>query len=89
MMTLREIEQEMAGLNSWSLEGSSIAKVFSFTDFKESLDFVNKIGEIAEEYQHHPDVLINQNNVKLSLTTHSVGGLTKKDFDFARSVDIL
>jgi len=87
MLTLQEINNEMSSLRDWSLEGSSIVKNFSFTDFKESLEFVNKVGEIAEKHNHHPDVMINYNIVRLVLSTHSVNALTKKDFEVAREVD--
>ena len=87
MLTLQEIQDEMKLLKDWSLETSSITKDFSFKDFKEALDFVNKVGEIAERLQHHPDIMINYNNVRLNLTTHSEKGLTKKDFDAAREID--
>lgn len=89
MLTLGEINQRMNMLNSWSLEGSSITKNFTFTNFKESLDFVNKVGEIAEKHQHHPDIIINYNEVRLSLSTHSEKGLTRKDFELAKEIDML
>jgi 4a-hydroxytetrahydrobiopterin dehydratase len=89
MLTLAEINQEMSSLEGWSLEGSSISKSFEFTNFKESLDFVNKVGEIAEKAQHHPDILINYNQVRLSLSTHSEGGLTRKDFSLAKEIDMI
>lgn len=89
MLTLQEIQKEMAEVNDWSLTGNSLEKSFSFTNFKESIDFVNKIGEIAEANAHHPDILINYNQVRLSLTTHSENGLTKKDFDVAKEIDKL
>ena len=89
MLTLQEIQKEMLEVNDWSLTGNSLEKSFSFTNFKESIDFVNKIGEIAEANNHHPDILINYNQVRLSLTTHSENGLTKKDFDVAKEIDKL
>ncbi len=87
MLTLKEIQDLMIELKDWSLESSSIIKDFSFNNFKEALDFVNKVGEIAEKQGHHPDILINYDLVRLSLTTHSEKGLTKKDFDVAKDVD--
>jgi 4a-hydroxytetrahydrobiopterin dehydratase len=89
MLTLAEINQEMSSLEGWSLEGSSISKSFEFTNFKESLDFMNKVGEQAEKLNHHPDVLINFNIVRLSLSTHSEGGLTRKDFQLAKEIDMI
>ena len=87
MLSLKEIQDEMQELRDWFIESSSITKDFSFKDFKESLNFVNKVGEIAEKHDHHPDIMINYNLVRLSLTTHSEKGLTKKDFDVAKEVD--
>ena len=59
MLTLKEIQDLMVELKDWSLESNSIIKDFSFNNFKESLDFVNKVGEIAEKQGHHPDIIIN------------------------------
>lgn len=89
MLTLGEINHAMSGLKEWSLESSSITKTFSFSNFKESLEFVNKIGELAEKHSHHPDMLISYDQVRLSLTTHSEKGLTKKDFELAKEIDLL
>lgn len=87
MLSLQEISQEMADLSNWSLETAAITKEFTFVDFKQAIDFVNKIGEIAEKIQHHPDIMINYNVVRLSLSTHSANGLTKIDFQLAREID--
>lgn len=89
MLTLEEIQRLMSNLSDWSLEGNMITKVFSFDDFKGALEFVNKVGEIAEKLEHHPDVVIGGGNVKLSLITHSFGGLTKRDFEMAEEIDKL
>lgn len=88
-MTLQEIQQEMEALNGWSFSSGSIEKVSSFSDFKEAIAFVNKVAEIAEKHNHHPDIMINYNIVRLSLTTHSVKGLTKTDFDVAKDIDMI
>jgi len=87
MVTLGEMNQRMGELNGWNLQGNSIVKNYSFKDFKESLEFVNKIGEVAEKFGHHPDIIINYNQVKLSLTTHAQEGLTEKDFELAKEID--
>lgn len=87
MLTLKEIQEQMKELKDWSLDFSSISKDFIFKDFKESLEFVNKVGELAEKMQHHPDIMINYNIVRLSLTTHSEKGLSKLDFEVAREID--
>ena len=87
MLSLGVINEKMRGLKNWALEGSSITKDLSFKDFKESLDFTNKVGELAEKHEHHPNILIQYNKVRLTLTTHSEGGLTLKDFDLAGEID--
>ena len=89
MLTLKEIQEQMKELKDWSLDFSSISKDFIFKDFKEALDFVNNTGEIAEKLGHHPDIMINYNIVRLSLTTHSEKGLSKLDFEVAREIDKL
>jgi len=89
MMSLTEVQQHMATLTGWSLETTSISKNFQFTNFKESLDFVNKVGEIAESHNHHPDILINYDQVHLSLSTHSEHGLTSLDFKVAKEIDMI
>lgn len=89
MLTLKEIQEGMKSLRGWSLEGEVIVKDFSFKDFKESLAFVNKVGEIAEKEGHHPDIVLSYNRVRLMLTTHSSKGLTAKDFEVAALLDQL
>lgn len=89
MLTLGEISSAMSDLNDWSLEADAIVKTFSFGNFKEALEFVNKIGEKAEALEHHPDIMLNYNQVKLSLTTHLEHGLTRKDFELAKEIDKL
>jgi 4a-hydroxytetrahydrobiopterin dehydratase len=66
-----------------------LTRTFSFKDFSAALAFVNKVGEQAEKANHHPDIDIRYNRVRLSLVTHSAGGLTAKDFDLAAIADKL
>lgn len=87
MLNLGDISREMADLDDWSLETDTITKVLMFDNFKQSIDFVNKVSEIAEKHNHHPEIIINYDQVKLMLTTHTESGLTKKDFEVAREVD--
>ena len=87
MMTLAELEKRMKKLKDWALEGSMIVKDNVFKNFKDALDYVNKVGELAEKQVHHPDIMIMYNHVRLSLTTHSEKGLTEKDFDLAEEID--
>ena len=67
-----------------------LEKEYRFKNFKEALAFVNKVGALAEEEGHHPDMqLFGWNKVKLSLTTHSIGGLSENDFILASKVNVL
>lgn len=62
---------------------------FRFPSFKEAITFVNQVAELAEEANHHPDILINYNRVTLTLTTHDEGGLTRRDFALATKINQL
>jgi 4a-hydroxytetrahydrobiopterin dehydratase len=74
----------------WEREGDEIVREWRFDDFGEAITFVNRVAEIAEEANHHPDIFIHGwNKVKLSLTNHSAGGLTEMDFDMAARFDTL
>lgn len=87
MLPLFEIQSRMDKLRNWALDGDSIVKDKFFDKFSDSVEFVNKIAEIAEKHNHHPDLLINRDGVRINLTTHSAKGLTQKDFDVAMDID--
>ena len=89
MLPLSTINERMSKLRNWALDGNSIVKDKVFRNFKESLEFVNKVGEIAEKNNHHPSILINYEVVRITLTTHSAKGLTLRDFDVAEEIDKL
>ncbi len=82
-----EIEQRLDELGDWEREGTQIVKVFEFDDFSSSIKFVNEVANLAERYDHHPDIEIRYNKVKLALSTHSEGGLTPRDFDVAGEIE--
>jgi 4a-hydroxytetrahydrobiopterin dehydratase len=74
----------------WEREGDEIVRERRFDDFKEAVAFVNQVAEVAEEANHHPDILLHGwNKVKLSLTNHSAGGITEVDFTMAERFDAL
>ncbi len=76
--------------SQWRLEGTSIVRDLSFADFAAAVAHFNRVAEIAETYDHHPDILLHGwNKLKLSLTNHAAGGLTEIDFDLAASLDAL
>ncbi len=70
-----------------TIDNNKITRKFSFKDFKESMVFVNKVANLAENEGHHPDMLINYNKVSIELTTHAVGGLSVNDFILASKID--
>ena len=91
-MQLLSDEQISHGLGrgQWRREGSEIVRDWRFADFAAAMAFVNRVADLAEAADHHPDILVHGwNRVRLSVTTHSAGGLTERDLAFARSVDEL
>ncbi len=84
-----DIKTLMKRVPEWETDQKSIDRVFEFDDFSQAIDFVNAVAEIAEEEDHHPDIDIRWNKVRLSLSTHSEGGLTELDFQLARKIDTL
>ncbi|HSW96223.1 MAG TPA: 4a-hydroxytetrahydrobiopterin dehydratase [Candidatus Saccharimonadales bacterium] len=76
-------------ISGWvAIDEKKIQKEYSFKNFAEALAFINKIGAIAEEEGHHPDIFLhNWNKVKLSLWTHAIGGLSENDFILASKID--
>jgi len=87
-VTAREYLADLAG---WNLVSSAqkITKKFSFKDFKEALEFTNKVGRIAETEGHHPDILLSWGSVVITLWTHAIGGLSENDFIVATKINLL
>ncbi len=87
LLTEAEIEGRLREAQ-WMREGETIVREQQFADFAAALAFVNRVAAVAEERNHHPDILLHSwNKVRLSVSTHSAGGLTQADFDLARAVD--
>jgi 4a-hydroxytetrahydrobiopterin dehydratase len=87
LLNPQEVASRLRALPSWQVEKGELTRTFSFKDFQAALRFVNQVGQQAEAAGHHPDIDIRYNKVRLSLTTHSAGGLTEKDFDLAAAAD--
>ena len=76
--------------NSWQLVGEHhLEKEYKFKDFREALEFTNRVGEMAERQNHHPDIYLAWGKVKVSIWTHKINGLTESDFFFAAKTDLL
>jgi 4a-hydroxytetrahydrobiopterin dehydratase len=88
LLTQDEIKKNLSSVSGWMQDGNQITKLFQFKDFLEALAFVNKAGAEAEKMNHHPDIFIHSwNKVKITISTHSEGGITKKDFQLAEKIE--
>jgi 4a-hydroxytetrahydrobiopterin dehydratase len=87
LLSDEEIGARLEG-SGWKREGEHIVRDWEFKDFGEAITFVNRVAALAEEANHHPDILVHGwNKVRLSVTNHSAGGLTDADFALAGKVD--
>ena len=85
------IELYLKQTSDWNLiENRAISREFKYKNFKEAIGFVNKVAELAESEGHHPDIFLHDyNQVKIILSTHSIGGLSENDFIEAAKIDKL
>jgi 4a-hydroxytetrahydrobiopterin dehydratase len=86
-----EVEHQLQGVPEWHVGAErSIVRELAFADFADAIAFVNRVAEAAEIANHHPDILLHGwNKVRLTLSTHSLGGLTDADFQLAAQIDRL
>ena len=84
-----EIHEKLRTMPHWLHVGKSITKKYTFKSFLPAMEFVNKIAGAAEKAGHHPDITINYSVVGISLSTHSEGGVTERDFALANEIDQL
>ncbi|MBE2232335.1 MAG: 4a-hydroxytetrahydrobiopterin dehydratase [Anaerolinea sp.] len=89
LLTQIEIEQALGALAGWAQTGNEISRSFTLSSFPAALVFASTVGHLAERADHHPDILIQYRKVTLTLSSHSAGGLTEKDFDLAREIDAI
>src|SRR2546425_10818260 len=82
-----EAQKHLLHLPGWLLSDNRIEKEYKFKTYLEGLNFANKIGHIAEEQDHHPDIVIGWRRVTLTLTTHSIKGLSENDFIMAAKAE--
>ena len=82
-----EIRRRLDQISGWTRDGDSIRKTYTLDSFPEAIAFVNRIAELAERANHHPDIDVRYDRVGCTLSTHSEGGLTAKDFDLAVQID--
>ncbi len=84
-----EIDNALNDLKGWKITNGNLYKHFTFQNFTESLDFINNVGVIADEQDHHPDICFGWGYAEFSITTHDTGGLTQNDFDLAKAIENL
>jgi 4a-hydroxytetrahydrobiopterin dehydratase len=88
-MSDTEVKAALADLPGWELTGAEIVKEYKVADFAAAMGFVNQVADRAEAANHHPDIDIRWNKVRLALSTHSQGGLTSNDFALAAEIESL
>lgn len=82
-----EILLDLAEIKLWKAESDILSKRFEFANFAEALEFVNKVGVIAERHDHHPDISFGWGFAEINLTTHDRGGITAFDFAVAKEIE--
>lgn len=91
VFTVEQAKEALQTLSGWELsaDGKEISKQYKFANFVEALAFVNKLGEIAEAANHHPDLTVGWGYAGVTYTTHDIGGLHANDFEMARKTETL
>ncbi|MDB6034312.1 MAG: pterin-4-alpha-carbinolamine dehydratase [Verrucomicrobiales bacterium] len=85
---LKRLQRQL--IRKWQVvKGHHLEKEFKFKNFKQALAFVNRVGELAEEQNHHPDIYLAWGLVKITIWTHAVDGLTESDFVLAAKIEML
>jgi len=87
-LTPEQIGEKLKALPGWEYKDNAISKMFKFKEYLHGIEFVQKVAEIAEAGDHHPDITINYVRVRFACTTHSDGGVTDKDFKLAENIEI-
>lgn len=90
LLAAQEIDERLGALEDWHRDGDAITRDVACEDFAAAIALVNAVATVAEEANHHPDILVHDwNKLRLSVTNHSAGGLTQADFDLAATIDRL
>lgn len=89
LLSKKSVTKSLSLLTEWVHEGKEIQRTFQFQNFATALAFVNRVGLLSEEANHHPDIDLRWGKVTLHLTTHSLGGLTQLDFALAEKINSL
>ena len=88
LLSDEQVADRLGGLEGWHRDGDAIVREWKLADFAAAIAFVQRVAGVAEAANHHPDILVHGwNKVRLTLSTHSQGGLTEADFELARAID--
>jgi len=88
-LSSKELDALLQQTPAWSLGDKEIARDFRFKDFREAMKFVNEVATIANEQDHHPDIFITYNKVRVAVSTHKIEGLSLNDFIVAAKIDVM
>ncbi|SEF67284.1 4a-hydroxytetrahydrobiopterin dehydratase [Flavobacterium urumqiense] len=87
--TDEKIQHQLEDLKDWKFVDNAIEKKFKFLDFTQALGFIVQVGLMAEKRNHHPEIFNVYNKVSIRLNTHDANGVTEKDFDLAKAIDLI
>jgi 4a-hydroxytetrahydrobiopterin dehydratase len=87
-LSTEQITERLKALAGWEYKDNAISKMFKFKEYLHGIEFVQKVAEIAEAADHHPDITINYTRVTFACSTHDAGGVTEKDFKLAENIEI-
>ena len=87
LLTENQIRERLARVPGWERRGREIRRTWTFADFESAMAFVNKVAALAQSADHHPDIDVRYTAVTMTLSTHSAGGLSRKDFELAERIE--
>jgi 4a-hydroxytetrahydrobiopterin dehydratase len=82
-----QIMDNLKPLSGWQYKDNAISKLYRFKEFMDGIRFINRVAEMAEAADHHPDILVNYTRVTFTCSTHDQGGVTDKDFKLAEQIE--
>jgi 4a-hydroxytetrahydrobiopterin dehydratase len=88
-MGASEVQEALRDLPGWQLKGDAIAKTFKFNDYHETIAFVNRVADVANAENHHPELVVGYNRCEVRYNTHSVGGISENDFICAAKIEAM
>ncbi|MDC1038622.1 4a-hydroxytetrahydrobiopterin dehydratase [Candidatus Marinimicrobia bacterium] len=86
-LTDTEIQKKLSALNGWEFKDNAIRKKFTFDAYMDSIAFINRLAEIAEEANHHPDMIVGWCKIDIAFTSHDQGGVTAACLEMAQKAE--